>query len=332
MLDIWGAIDSHLMSSPPLKTERLPTLYPSQASCRSAVDGQPIGACIRANWYRIQGYEESNPSDVWSQYVFAGGNLWEGFVTEKLKQMGLWRANNLKFQDLSRFISGEVDILIFDPTINRNIILEMKTFYGYNAEKQLMGTRDVAPAPKSQNLLQAFYYLIQFASQGIEDVALLYFARDSHKRIQFNIRLHLEDGVYYPQVSVPWRGGMHTYIDRRITNVGILDRYSELLSFVEKDEMPPPDFDHIYTDEVIEAIYSGDLDAEKSISKTDYENWKKNPRKNQIGYFMCRKYCNHRDKCLEDRIEAGEYARTEDGYLIHAIKEDGRLINVINVE
>lgn len=102
-MKIWNVIDDYLMRPPPLKTRRLPTFYPSSAGCISDVDGvTPVGACLRANYYRCAGYEKSDQDSVWSQYVFGGGNIWEKWLVDKLKGAGILLASNMKFVDVER--------------------------------------------------------------------------------------------------------------------------------------------------------------------------------------------------------------------------------------
>lgn len=300
-MDIWKIVDDHLMRAPAIHVDRLPTFYPSSASCINEEDGtSPIGACLRMNYYRCLGYEKSDKDSVWSQYVFAGGNIWEDWVTEQLKQAGPWLANSVKFVDTQRYISGEIDIIVQDPDDFSKHIVEVKTFYGYEAKKRIVGNSKVKPSPKDPNLLQAMIYNDQFSDQ-IDGTCLVYFARDDHSRQQFNIKLVEIDGRRYPEISTKWRGSNYKYVDKRISIEGIYERYETLLEHLQKKELPPADYKHNYTKEEIEQMYeAGDL------SKTAYTNYQSNPEKNPCGYFMCQKYCGYRTQCAQDKAELGE--------------------------
>lgn len=307
MKNLWKEMDDHLMKKGPLKVSRLPTFYPSAASCISAKDGANIGSCIRENYYRCAGYEKSDHDSVWSQYVFAGGKIWEEWVIEKIKEMGLFEANNLKFVDLERYISGELDIVIKDPDGGpKSAIFEMKTFYGYDAHKDILGTSYEPPKPKDANLLQAFLYLGQFAGQ-IDKVYLMYFARDDHARNQFIIEsVEKEDGKHYPKITTFWAKAnndekQYSYIDDRITLEGIHGRYADLMNFLKDGKIPKGDFRHTFTDEEIEAMF-----AAKEVSKTAYEKWKKDKDNTALGHWKCRKYCSYRSMCAEQKKEDGD--------------------------
>lgn len=72
---------------------------------------------------------------------------------------------------------------------------------------------------------------------------------------------------------------------------GILDRYSELMNYLVKKEVPPPDYEHEYSEERAEHMFSiGE------IAKTKYEKYKSDPVKNPIGDWQC-SYCSHKSYC-----------------------------------
>lgn len=299
-------MDQHLLKKPPLKVERLPTFYPSAASCADPVKGGVMGSCMRENYYRCAGYEQSDPDSVWSQYVFAGGRIWEQWVIDQLKQMGLFKANNLKFVDLERYISGELDVVITDPEGGaKPVIFEMKTFYGYDAHKDILGTAYQHPRPKDANLLQAFLYLGHFMGQ-VEKVYLMYFARDDHARQQFMIEMVEEGGKHYPQITTYWHKAnnaerMHSYIEKRVTLEGIYERYDSLMSHLKDGKIPKGDFRHSYTDEEIESMFKSE-----DISKTAYEKWKKDKDNFAFGHWKCRKYCGFRSTCKAQKETDGD--------------------------
>lgn len=298
-MKVWDIIDEHLMKGDPLQLNRLPTFYPSSASCKNDEDAsEVIGACLRANYYRCAGYDKSNEPSLWSQYVFAGGNLWEKWITEQLKQAGVYLGSNLKFADLDRYISGEVDIVVEDPVTNETVIVEVKTFYGYNAKKKICGNTKVKPSPKEPHILQAFLYLDQFKDQ-VNKVVLLYFARDDHSRQQFVLTREKIGDKTYPKIETIHRGQSYSYVDKRITMEGIYERYDELMEHLKGAKLPKPDFEHEFSDQKIKQLHElGE------ISKTAYENWEKGLE--TPGYFMCKNYCDYRDMCRAQKEEDGD--------------------------
>lgn len=305
MKKVWGIIDENLMETPPLKVERLPTFYPSSSACVDQTDNtKTVGACLRANYYRCAGYEKSNPDSLWSQYVFAGGIMWEKWILDKLKAAGVLLGSNVKFVDVDRYISGEVDGVILDPETGKKVILEMKTFYGYEAKKNLCGNRTVKPKPKDPHLLQSFLYLGHFSDQ-IEDVVIMYFARDDHTTTEFHVTVHEEDGKRYPKIETTWNNEPYSYIDKRISLEGIYERFDDLMETLKTSTLPPPDLMHIYPDAIVEEKW-----AAKEIAKTRYENWSRNKTKYPIGDFMCGTggdagYCSYRSMCAVQKLEDG---------------------------
>lgn len=301
-MDVFNIIDEHLMSAPPISVDRLPTFYPSAASCVSDTDSStPIGACLRSQYYRCAGYSKTNPSGLFSQYIFAAGNWWEDWVIEQLKQAGVWIGNSIKFQDMERYISGEIDILIRDPETDEKIIIENKTYSSanYQAKKELCGSRDAKPKPKDQNVLQSFLYLGQFAEQDINKVALTYLDRacggpDNNK--QFLIEKYIDNGKTYPRISTTERDGTpYSYVDKRITLEGIYDRYTDLMNHLKAAEMPAPDYRHVFSTEEVRQKHEAGL-----IAKTKMANWERNSEKYPIGDWQC-SYCDYKDQCKADQ-------------------------------
>lgn len=294
-MDVFGKLNDYLMKKPELKAERLPTFYPSAASCVSEVDGQAVGACLRAQFYRCAGYEVTNPSGLYSQYIFAAGNLWEDKMCEWFKETGMWIGNTIKFQDIKRYISGEIDILIKDHAANKKYIVEMKTYSSanYTAKVEICGSRNVNPHPKDQNLLQSFLYLDQFAGQ-VDGVKLLYFDRacgGPENNKQFDINLHKQNNKHYPVIATTnHQGAPYQYVDKRVTIEGVYERYSSLREHLKSGVMPALDYKPEYTKQEIESKFQSGI-----IAKTKYEKWQKDPSI-VIGDWQCG-WCNYKDLC-----------------------------------
>ena len=306
MSDLWKMVDGHLLSSSALRTERFPTFYPSAASTISEEDGSVIGSCLRENYYRCAGYDRSDPETAYMQYIFAAGKMWEEWIINQFKEIGLFLGNNIKFVDLQRYISGEVDLVIRDPEdISKKVIVEIKTWYGYEATKEICGSTKTSPSPKDSNLLQAFLYLGQFVGQ-IEKVVLLYKSRENDSRNQFDIEMVEIGGLHYPKITTFWDKGpyadkVYSYIDKRITLEGIYNRYEILMERLQSGTIPPGDFRHSYTDEEIINRFDNGL-----VSKTAYEKWTKDKNNFALGHWKCRLYCPYRSMCLEQKKEDGD--------------------------
>lgn len=305
-MEIWDVVDQHLMTGPGLRTERMPTFYPSAAACIDQTDRYKIiGGCNRAQYYRCAGYEKSNPSGLFSQYIFAGGNMWEDWLIEQLKQSGVWVSNSLKFQEIPKNISGEIDVVVKDPFTSELMIVECKTYSSsnYKAKKEICGTKRFPKCtPKDQNVLQAFLYLGKFAEQGIKKSLLVYFDRacggpDNNK--QFTIEVHTENELRYPKISYNDHNGVPVaYVDYRITLEAIYERYAALKESLIAGEIPRPAYAHVFTDSQVREKHGEGL-----IAKTKMENWERNKEKYPIGDWQCF-YCDYADSCKAHQEEA----------------------------
>lgn len=306
MKNLWNQVDEHLLKKAPLTADRLPTFYPSAASTIDEVSGEVIGACLREQYYRCMGYERSDKPTAYSQYIFAAGKIWEQWIIEQFKMMGQYLGSNIKFVDTNRYISGEVDLVVKDPENEaKKLILEIKTWYGYEATKQICGTAYEHPTPKDSNVLQAFIYLDQFMGQ-VDKSVLMYLSRENQSRNQFEIEMVEIDGKHYPKISTFWDKATNaekifSYVDKRISIEGIYARYAELMEALKSGIMPKGDFRHSYTKEEIEQRFKDGL-----ISKTAYEKWQKDKNALALGYWKCKSYCDYRTTCKAQKDEDGD--------------------------
>lgn len=306
-------LDNHLLRSLPVKAKRLPTMYPSAASCRDSSDPSIIhGACMRQQWYRAMGYKESDPSGLYSQYIFAAGNMWEDWLTEQAKQMGIWVANSVKWSIPEYYLSGEIDILVKDPETEEPVILESKTYSSanYEAYKELVGGPIRGggyrmPKPKVQNLMQTALYLHYFGQEdngGVNKAILTYFDRacgGPDKNQEFVVSL-VKDDFNNTLINVDTHDSKGEHVNYNypgVTVEGVLNRYAELLNYLrENNENPPsPDYMHIYPDSVVnQKQQSGE------ISKTKYEKWLADKVKNPVGDWQC-SYCSYKTICKKQK-------------------------------
>jgi hypothetical protein len=277
-------IDEH-MTRPRLEATQGTHFYPSEASVEWE-DKHGIkrvsGACLRASYYRLTAEPGRQKPDAYSEWIFALGKAVEGIITAQLKEMGLWVSNSLKFYDKERNISGELDIVIKDPTTGKLKILECKSFYGYNATRDIIGNKSVKGTPKTSHLLQTLVYVDQFKNT-MDGAKLLYYARDSASRREFDVELVEQKGLHYPMVD--------SEIDLRFTMEDIYARYRLLGEYLANKELPMPDYQMKWDDEKVELRH--DLGE---VSKTAYEAWQKSKIRNPIGDWMCR-YCSFKTVC-----------------------------------
>lgn len=241
------------------------------------------GTCMRASYYRYTGVE-GLPTDAYSEWIFRLGKKVEDILVEEWKQMGIWVSNNVKFYDKEYNISGEIDVLLCNPETQKLFATEVKSFYGYYATKEICGTPRQAGKPKTNHLLQTLIYLDVCKRYKILDYAkLIYYARDSASRKEFDVDI-VQDGEH----KRPMINGV---IDYRFTIEEIYDRYAELQGYLERQELPPAEFEMKWDAAKVQKFY--DLGE---VSKTAYQDFQKNPDKKPVGDWQCR-YCAYKNTC-----------------------------------
>lgn len=265
--------------------------YPSESSARW-IDSHGIsrvaGTCLRQAWYRLSGKFKPSEKDPYGMWIFALGKHVEEILVEQWKEMGVWIANNVRFYDAERNISGEVDCVLIDPESGEKYCVEVKSFYGYMATRDLCGNTKVTARPKTSQMLQALIYVDQGRKHGLWNyVKMVYYARDSAARNEFDLTL-VEDGELL-------RPAVDGVIDYRFTMDDIYDRYEELKAAHEAGVPPPRDFELSWDTEKV-----NQRKAIGEVSKTAYEKFCKSPKKNPIGDWQCR-YCGYAEHCWSDK-------------------------------
>ena len=243
------------------------------------------GSCPRAVYYRLTNGVKKAPTNPYSQWIFALGKHVELILIEQYKQMGIWEASNIKFFNKEQGISGELDCLVRDPATNELICIECKSIYGYNATRDVIkGTRTVVPKPKTANLLQILLYL-DFFKDTINYGKLVYYARDSAARREYDISI-MEDpntGLKHPMVD--------GVVDPRFTVNDIYARYEMIRSHIEQKIVPDTGYEKAWSDSKINR--RADLGE---ISKSALEAYKKKGQ--PIGDWICNPlYCPYSEIC-----------------------------------
>jgi Holliday junction resolvase-like predicted endonuclease len=288
--DILSVIEKNLSSTVTLKTDRIPTINPSMAMCYSAIDSSPLGSCLRQVYMEKMDYPRSNPMGIYVKMTTEAGRLWESWVIEQYKQLGIYINHSVKIYDPERFISGEIDILHKNLDTGELEITEVKQYNGSNfyAAGSLLGTKKDHAKPKDQNLLQVFTYLLMTKDQ-ISSINLLYIDRSCgsfYNNKQFVIKLFEQNDKIYPRIMYKDHENKVTeYIDYRINNKNLKEKEDMLKEFLKGEIIPPRDFNITYSSTEIEAKF-----LQSIISKTKYNKWKENPKTNPIGDWQCQ-YC-----------------------------------------
>jgi Holliday junction resolvase-like predicted endonuclease len=289
------ATDSY-MTSQKFSLPRQRFFYPSEASVawtdKHGVE-RKAGACLRSCYFRRKDGFVAGPNSAYTEWVFALGKKVEEILVEQWKRMGIWVANNVKFFDPIHGISGEMDVILQDPATNELVAVEVKSLYGYYAVRNVInGTRTVTPAPKTSQLLQTLLYVDFLKDHNISYAKLVYYARDSAARREFDISL-IEDGTTGEK-----RPCIDGVADPRFTMNDIYSRYELLQEYLDNDVVPLPDYELAWSEEKIEERKKiGD------VTKSAYEKWQKG--KEQIGDWNCKpQWCPFSKYCWNDKGES----------------------------
>lgn len=245
-------------------------LHPSSAMVQT-FDDRPLGACIRQVYFDKVGAPKSNPDVNYNIMVQDSGNMWEEWVREKYKQLGIYVDHSVKLVDNTYSISCELDILHTNPELNTLEVTEVKTYAGHNpyALKELVGTDVNPPKPKDQNLLQVVKYLLVLKRYGIDVVNLLYIDRSVSSfwnNRQFRVYLDGDD-IYY---STFLKGDWLEIKETRFDVSSVIEKDQVLLKLLDMGVPPPPDYHIQYTRDILEEEY-----RLGNVSKTTYNKVKK---------------------------------------------------------
>ena len=297
MFDILSSIKQNLELKSPI-INSAPKQFshaPSRAMCYSSVDNKPIGACIRSVYLQNKQYPQSNALSIYVRMTAEAGKIWETWLINQYKELGIYISHSTKLYDKEHHMSGEFDIVHKNLITGDVEITECKQYNGsnYYAAKSIIGSKDTAPAPKDAHLLQCFDYLLMCKNtdnESIETVNLLYLDRSCgsfYNNFQFVIKLNLNnDGTYSPHISYKsFEGFYNHYIDERITDTNIYSKNDMLMTFIDNEIIPPRDYQLKYDEKTIDEKV---LNKEISVSK--YTKYKQDKDKNFIGDFNC-VYC-----------------------------------------
>lgn len=306
--------------------ERRLSFYPTEASviAKDPDTGRAevIGTCMRKSWYRIMGFEPSNPLSIKTRYILEIGKYIEHMIIELTKLAGHYENNAVKFWDRSNYISGEIDLIAKVPIDNEEhyIFVESKTSWGGQmklitdpATKQKVWV-EVGPAkdlfphleyngkskivvngyPKDSNLLQLLIYLYTHKDDPkLLGGKLLYFLRDNCNRTEFDVVIIEEDGRH--------RAVVNGEVDKRFYIEDIYARFEQLKHKLALDfraiqngatltDLQPPDRDYtlVYTKEQAKELFEAG-----KISKTRYNSVLKGQK---VGDWQC-EYCEFKNLC-----------------------------------
>lgn len=263
---------------------------PTQASAFVRVTPnytQLVGSCNRSSWFSNLGIGKTNPPSLKGERRMQAGKTIEAQEHEYAKLAPNMKVigNNIRLKvplidDV--MISGELDRLHQDQ--NKNIVVvEIKSFYGYDARKEIMGKKDLVGRPKYQHLLQVFVYLYMLNQSNTDAkyAIMHYIDRTDFEEAFFIVTIEVEDGEAYPCIN--------GRIDREIKLSAVIARYTQLALAVKNRQLPPRDCDIIYSDKKILELADHDLISKNKLKQ--YTAGEKHP-----GDYQC-SYCDWKGLC-----------------------------------
>jgi len=269
------------------------TFWPSEARVQFTNqfhEEEILGKCKRATFYRLKGLKPTNPPTGKSQILFLLGHTVEAQVVEIWKQMGIWENNSVRFENREKNLSGEFDVVLREG--DRKYGVEVKSFYGYYANKQILGhwsgrganKRFVNGRPKDEHLMQAALYA-DHTRGTLEGFKLFYASRDNNEFKEFNITVN-EGGTIF----------INGAADNRFTINDVYRSYAELGEHIANDDLPGKDFVFEPSDERVKVLFErGD------VSKSAFDAHSSG--KKRVSDFHC-SYCNFKDHCLGPRSDS----------------------------
>jgi CRISPR/Cas system-associated exonuclease Cas4 (RecB family) len=276
-----------------------PGLYPSEASVKYLTEDMKEiteGTCLRASYYRVKGYKSERAFDPNLKMKAELGKKAELSVIERVKEMGIYIANAVKFFAPKFIVSGELDIIIKDPVSEELIIEEIKSFYGHYANRQICGAKrpPIPGAPKIDHYLQAITYHNEYKNE-IPRARIYYIERGDGHRVEFEIGIDNNGKCWYQQVPGPY---WNYFSDKRIyysfRYQDIEKRFEDLVGYLKRDELPPKDYFNEIPNDQVEYLNSIGY-----LKKTAYDAWVK--KGTPIHDWHC-SYCHYRGQCKKDEF------------------------------
>lgn len=256
--------------------------HPSSMSCVIKNDygeEQIIGDCLRSVYWGMKGVKESNPMKARGKRICGVGKLVEKFEIEQYKEMGIWRANNVKFVNPVYNVSGEADAVIWDESSKSLRGVEIKSGYDYKFRAEVIGSATRRGRPKWDQLLQTMFYVDYFKFPFI----MVYIDRGNAARAEYEITLN-RDGT--PNID-------GKKVENGLSIPRTMSRVRELEECVKDGVIPKRDFQIKYNKDRIKLLRDS-----RRLTKKESEEFDKNGDVD-VGDWEC-SYCPFKDYCWKE--------------------------------
>lgn len=268
--------------------------YPSSSSIIVYEFGEPVvkGSCLRKLYWQRKGEPVTDPISQELGWRAEMGNYVSEMLVEWAKRAGVYVADELAFVDAENNLSGRVDMIYQHPSLKENIGVEIKSVGDYYQRNGTVSGRPDKRTPKLYHLLQVILYLDFFKDHPrypIRYFELVYIARCTGEHNSFLINLDSEGQAYVDGVPTGMTADM------------IHARNRQLQQFLDKDEVPPRDFERQYSKEkLLTMAKNGQLTAKQSATVRSGKTLKK-------GDSACG-WCPFHTKCWKEEIDAEQKA------------------------
>ncbi len=292
---------------------RSSNLTPSSASVivPDGMGGQKaVGACLRQQYYKITGVEESSSTvNVdWTLSAIMGDSMhkmMDYLIDTHGFAMGIQKiTSEHPIYDKAIKLSGRSDLIAWDHNNKEPVGIEVKSIGEYKAKKAL-------EQPLEEHVLQSVVYL-DFYNRNIVDSQkkikkwyLWYVSRTENWSVKakphgseftmlWDYCIELDDKVPIIKGNGFTQRWEHYHVDK------IYDRYKSLTDYIATGTLPPRDYDIKYSEEKIAGLYK--LNAiPKKTDQEAIEKWLKKGApsgklKVEMGDGECM-FCDYSDLC-----------------------------------
>lgn len=290
---------SEWLMRPRLGDDKPPSFWPSSAAALDK-DGNLHGMCRRqqfltylrmivhyskrANgqyvfWEDLVEDLEGNlvPEGKYQHWVWEQGELFETHVLDLIKESGLYLGTQIQVYIPEYNVSGKIDAIAFNPYTRKKVICEVKSVYGFNADK-VLGTNwerrnGQAGEPRDRNLMQLAIYQWHYASDDYDYAQLIYGDRGTGKYAVYQVDVDKKTGEIRHRSINP---GLSQWTVVPYTIWDILKNYKEQQQNIDSGTLPERDFSLRYSHEEIEK-FSNESYFIVELDDEDKETDKKYP-------------------------------------------------------
>ncbi len=329
---------TNYLGRPGLDEQKAPTLWPSEATAvvtNEHGENVVLGKCRRANYFRYVNdmynfsedyadYEElvkeikscTSESDIYLRWIWKQGEIYEQYCVDLAKESGVFISGQTSIYVPKLNISGKIDLIVVNPDTHKFHIVEVKSVYGFNANKVLgsPGERKKGGMgePRDSHLMQIGIYQWWYGNTNdhFGEGLLVYGSRDTGRFAEYKITVETcEDSLDYIfyQPHSPYEGEK---VNSGITIQSVCNNYKYVKELVEKRESPIPDrdFELQYSDERLLKMYQ-----RGELNKTETTQFEK--RQAQIA--------EGKEK-LNKQVEKGDWQCALCQYRLYCYTEEGQ--------